>query len=79
MKIIIFVPNIWGCYQVALLSLGGEGTISKSCVQFNIIDSVMIFVANIWGSYQVGLLFEGGRVRQGTSSQYQNSYLDLAI
>ena len=38
--ILIFVPNIWGSYQVGLLSLGpeGEGTNSKTCVQFNILD-----------------------------------------
>ena len=32
---------------------GGEGTISKMCVQFNILDSILIFVPNIWGSFQV--------------------------
>ena len=36
-----------------------EGTISKRCVQFNILDSVLIFVPKIWGNYQVGLLSLG--------------------
>ena len=31
-------------------------SISKICVQFNIVDSILIFVPNIWGSYQVWLL-----------------------
>ena len=57
--ILIFVPNIWGSYQIELLSLGpveprgGKGTISKMCVQFKILDSILIFVLNIWGSYRV--------------------------
>ena len=44
--ILICVPNIWGSYQLWLLSLGpvgpwgGEGTISKMCVQFNILDPI---------------------------------------
>ena len=38
---------------------GGEGTISKMCVQFNILDSILIFVPTIWGSYQVWLLSLG--------------------
>ena len=40
-------------------ALRGEGTISKRCVQFNILDSILIFVPNNWGSYQVGLLSLG--------------------
>ena len=32
---------------------GGKGTISKMCVQFKILDSILIFVLNIWGSYRV--------------------------
>ena len=32
---------------------GGKGTISKMCVQFKILDSILIFVPNIWGSYNV--------------------------
>ncbi len=52
-SILIFVPNIWGSYQIGLLSLGpveprgGKGTISKMCVQFKILDSILIFVPNI--------------------------------
>ena len=39
-SILICLPNFWGSYQVGLLSLGpeGEGTNSKTCVQFNILD-----------------------------------------
>ena len=48
-SILIFVPNIWGSYQVLLLSLGPvsggpwgrEGTISKMCLQLNILDSIL--------------------------------------
>ena len=40
-------------------ALRGESTISKMCVQFNILDSILIFVPNIWGSYQVWLLSLG--------------------
>ena len=43
-SIMIFTPNILVDYQDGLLSEGGEGTISKMCVQFNILDSFLIFV-----------------------------------
>ena len=55
-SIMIFTANILMDYQDGLLSLGpegGEGTISKMCVQFNILDSILIFVPNMWGSFQV--------------------------
>ena len=38
---------------------GGEGTIFKMYVQFNIPDFILIFVPNIWESYQIGLLSLG--------------------
>ena len=58
-SVLIFVPHIWGNYQVRLLSLspvgpwGGEGTFSEMCVQFNILDFILIFVPNTWGSFGV--------------------------
>ena len=58
----IFKPNTLVGYLDGLLSLGpegGEGTISKICVQFNILDSILIFLPNIWVSYQEGLLSLG--------------------
>ena len=56
------MPIIWGSVQVGLLSVspaGGEGTIFKMYVQFNIPDFILIFVPNIWESYQIGLLSLG--------------------
>ena len=57
-SILIFVPNIWGSFQVWLLSLA-KRTIAKMCEQFNILDFILIFVPNSWGSYQVRLLSLG--------------------
>ena len=60
---LILVPNInihnkycsiFGFLESRFLS------ISKICVQFNILDSILIFLPNIWVSYQVGLLSFGG-------------------
>ena len=45
-----------GVYQAGLLCFGGEGTISKMCTEFNILDFIQIFVPNIWGNYHIGLL-----------------------
>ena len=59
---LILVPNInihnkycsiFGFLESRFLS------ISKICVQFNILDSILIFLPNIWVSYQVGLLSLG--------------------
>ena len=46
---------VFGPYR----ALRGENTISKRCVQFTILDSILIFLPNIWVSYQVGLLSLG--------------------
>ena len=40
---------VFGPYR----ALRGENTISKRCVQFTILDSILIFLPNIWVSYQV--------------------------
>ena len=53
---------VFGPYR----ALRGENTISKRCVQFTILDSILIFLPNIWVSYQVGLLSFGG---EGTISK----------
>ena len=61
---------------------GGEGTISKMCVQFNIFDSILIFVPNSWGSYRVRLLFlgpEGGDCTNSKMSVHFNIFDSIFI
>ena len=61
-------------------ALRGENTISKRCVQFTILDSILIFLPNIWVSYQVGLLSLGPEGGEGTISKsvYNSTFLILS-
>ena len=74
-SILIFVPNIWGSFQVWLLSLA-KRTIAKMCEQFNILDFILIFVPNSWGSYRVRLLFLGP---EGDGGDCTNSKMCVQI
>ena len=65
-------------------ALRGENTISKMCVQFNILDFILIFVPNIWGSYQVWLLSLGpvgpwGRRAHCLRCLYNSTFLILFV
>ena len=55
---------------------GGEGTIFKMYVQFNIPDFILIFVPNIWGSYQIGLLSLGPVKPRGEMAQFLKCVLN---
>ena len=54
-SVLICLPNIWGNYQVWLLSLspvgpwGGEGTISKMCLQLTFLIQSWQFLTSLQG------------------------------